>query len=151
MSDLTFRVNGVSESPTKFVAHARSFSIVVDEPPTLGGTDQGANPVEYLLASYAGCLNVMGHLIAGELGFKLDSLEIEIAGTLNSDRLFGTSFTERAGYKNILVIIKPTVAGVSPELLTKWVQQVEDRCPINDNLQNVTPVELRVISSRRSA
>jgi uncharacterized OsmC-like protein len=126
MSDLNFSIKGVSENPTKFVAEARSFKIIVDEPLTLGGTDHGANPVEYLLASYAGCLNVMGHLIADELGFQLDKLEIEINGNLNPDRLFGKSFTERA------------------ELLKSWIEAVENRCPINDNLGSITPIEIEV-------
>lgn len=146
MSDLDFSIKGVSENPTKFVAEARNFQIVIDEPPALGGTDHGANPVEYLLASYAGCLNVMGHLIASELDFKLDKLEIEVKGNLNPDRLFGKSFTERAGFKNIQVSLKP-FADVSPELLGKWIQEVENRCPINDNLLNKTPIELEVLKN----
>ena len=113
MSDLNFSIKGVSGNPTKFVAEARSFKIVIDEPTALGGTDHGANPVEYLLASYAGCLNVMGHLIAGELWFKLDKLEIEVNGYLNPDRLFGKSFAERAGFKKIQVTLKP-YAEVAP-------------------------------------
>jgi len=144
MTDLNFAIKGISENPTKFVAEARNFKIVIDEPPTLGGTDHGANPVEYLLASYAGCLNVMGHLIAGELGFKLDKLEIEMNGNLNPERLFGKSFNERAGFKNIQVKLKP-FAAVTPELLEKWVQEVENRCPVNDNLLNKTPIEVEVL------
>ena len=146
MADLNFSIKGVSENPTKFVAEARNFKIIIDEPPTLGGTDHGANPVEYLLASYAGCLNVMGHLIAGELGFKLDKLEIEINGDLNPARLFGTSFDERAGFKNIQVTVKP-FADVSSELLQKWIETVESRCPINDNLRAITPVEITVLNN----
>ena len=144
MSDLKFSIKGTSENPTKFVAEARNFKIIVDEPPTLGGTDHGANPVEYLLASYAGCLNVMGHLIAGELGFKLDKLEIEINGDLNPERLFGSSFNDRAGFKKINITLKP-YGDATPELLDKWVQAIENRCPVNDNLQNLTPVDIEVL------
>ena len=146
MADLNFSIKGTSENPTKFVAEARSFKIVIDEPQTLGGTNHGANPVEYLLASYAGCLNVMGHLIADELGFKLDKLEIEVNGNLNPDRLFGKSFTERAGFKNIQVMLKP-YAEVTPELLKSWIKIVKNRCPINDNLQNLTSIEIEVLKN----
>jgi uncharacterized OsmC-like protein len=144
MSDLNFIVKGVSENPTKFVAEARTFRLVIDEPPALGGTDEGANPVEYLLASYAGCLNVMGHLLAEELGFKLDKLEIEVTGDINPDRLFGKSFEERAGFKKIQVTLKPS-ANVSPEVLREWTRAVENRCPVNDNLRNITPTEVVVL------
>lgn len=144
MPDLKISIKGTSENPTKFVAEARNFKIVVDEPPTLGGTDHGANPVEYLLASYAGCLNVMGHLIADELGFTLNKLEIEINGDLNPDRLFGKSYTERAGFKKIQVTLTP-YAAASPELLKKWINEIENRCPINDNLVSITPIHIDVL------
>jgi uncharacterized OsmC-like protein len=143
MSELNISIKGSSENPTKFVAEARNFKIVIDEPPTLGGTDHGANPVEYLLASYAGCLNVMGHMVAGELGFQLEKLEIAVEGNLNPARLFGKSFTDRAGFKDIRVSLKP-FADAAPELLEKWIQVVEDRCPINDNLQNITSTKIQV-------
>ena len=145
MSDLNFSVKGVSGNPTKFIAEARGFKLVIDEPPALGGTDEGANPVEYLLASYAGCLNVMGHLVAEELGFKLDKLEIEVTGDINPDRLFGKSFEERAGFKKILVTLKP-YANVTPEVLKNWTEAVENRCPINDNLRNTTPTKIEVLT-----
>ena len=143
MADLNFSIKGVSENPTKFLAEARNFQIIVDEPPSLGGTDHGANPVEYLLASYAGCLNVMGHLIAGELGFTLDKLEIEVSGNLNPERLFGTSFAQRAGFKEIEIKLKP-YTNAKVELLNKWLEEVENRCPVNDNLRDKTPVSIRI-------
>lgn len=141
MSDLNFYVKGVSETPTKFIAEARNFQIIVDEPPTLGGADHGPNPVEYLLASYAGCLNVMGHLIAQELGFSIDKLEIEVSGNLNPARLFGTSFTERAGFKQIEIKLKPQT-NADRNLLEKWLEEVENRCPVNDNLSQPTPIAI---------
>ncbi len=141
MSDLIFSVEGQAESQTRLNAKARQFSIVIDEPPTLGGHDLGANPVEYLLASYAGCVNVMAYLIANELNIKLDKLTIKVDGNLNPNRLFGKSFDDRAGFKQINLSLQP-VTNASPEQLAKWIQEIERRCPINDNLTNPTPVAL---------
>ena len=94
MADSRFRVKAHSESPTKTIVKARQFEIVVDEPAELGGTDLGANPVEYVLAAFAGCLNVMAHVIAKELNFELRGVEIDLYGDLNPARLFGMSFDE---------------------------------------------------------
>jgi uncharacterized OsmC-like protein len=66
MSDLKISIEGEAQSAARFSANARQFNIVIDEPPQLGGEDLGANPVEYLLASYAGCINVVAHLTARE-------------------------------------------------------------------------------------
>lgn len=144
MSDLVFTVKGSSERATKFVANARNFQLIVDEPPTLGGKDEGANPVEFLLTGYAGCLNVMGHLIASELGFTLEKLDIDVSGNINPARLFGQSFDERAGFKTIEVVLKP-YADVEKELLDKWIEIVESRCPVNDNLLNTTPIAVKIL------
>jgi uncharacterized OsmC-like protein len=35
--------------------HASSHIFTIDEPESLGGTDNGANPVEHLLASLGAC------------------------------------------------------------------------------------------------
>ncbi len=51
---MTFKVAGRSEAPARIAVQARQFKLVVDEPPALGGEDQGANPVEYILAGFAG-------------------------------------------------------------------------------------------------
>lgn len=143
MSDLIFSVEGQAESQTRLNAKARQFSIVIDEPPTLGGHDLGANPVEYLLASYAGCVNVMAYLIANELNIKLEKLTIKVDGNLNPNRLFGKAFDDRAGFKQINLSLQP-VTSASPDQLAQWIQEIERRCPINDNLTNPTPVALRL-------
>ncbi len=92
MADLNFRVRAHSENPTKTIVKARGFEMIIDEPADLGGTNAGANPVEYELAAFCGCINVMAHIVAGEMGFELKGVNINIVGNLNPDRLFGKSF-----------------------------------------------------------
>lgn len=141
MSDLKFKIKARSTSPARTIVKARNFEIIVDEPKEMGGSNTAANPVEYVLAAFAGCLNVMGHLIAGEMGFELRSLEIDIAGDLNPAKLFGQSDEDRAGYKNIVVMMKPD-CDVDEATLEKWLHIVEQRCPVSDNIQNSTPVQV---------
>jgi uncharacterized OsmC-like protein len=143
MADSRFRVKAYSENPTKTIVKARQFEIVVDEPAELGGADHGANPVEYVLAAFAGCLNVMAHVVAKELNFELRGVEIDIYGDINPARLFGMSFDDRAGYKQIVVTLKPDT-DADAATLTKWAEKIEDRCPVSDNLQNPTPVKIEV-------
>lgn len=141
MSELKFSARARSESPAKTIVEARGFKIIIDEPDSLGGTDHGANPVEYVLGALAGCLNVVGHLIAKELDFTLRGLELELEGDLNPDKLFGSSSENRAGYSEVRVKITPD-ADASQETLTKWLSIVKDRCPVSDNLTNATPVSI---------
>lgn len=144
MSDLTFKIEGTAKNPTKFTANARQFNLTLDEPPELGGSDDGANPVEYLLAGYAGCLNVVAHLTARELGIKLEKLKIEIQGNLNPARFLGESNDERAGFKNIDVKFSP-VTDAAPELIEEWISIIKNRCPVNDNLANPTPLSFNIV------
>ncbi|MFA8450103.1 MAG: OsmC family protein [Bacteroidales bacterium] len=143
MADLKFRIKAESENATKTVVKARNFEIIVDEPAELGGKDEGANPVEYLLAAFAGCLNVMAHVVAKEMDFELRGVKINLAGELNPARLFGQSNEDRAGYKGIEVKIVAD-CDADDETLNKWLEAIEDRCPVSDNIKNITPVEISV-------
>ncbi|MCK9410938.1 MAG: OsmC family protein [Prolixibacteraceae bacterium] len=143
MGLLNFSIKGGNENPTKFVANARNFKVIVDEPAALGGTDHGPNPVEYLLAGYAGCLNVVAHLVAKELGIEIKKLAIEVDGDLNPAKFLGQSNDDRAGFQSINVSIN--IDTDADQLsIDKWLKEVENRCPINDNLRNTTPVNVKV-------
>ncbi len=143
MADLTFKVSAKSENATKTVVATRGFQMIVDEPESLGGTDQGATPVEYMLAALAGCLNVVGHLVAREMGFQLRGLELALEGNLNPAKFAGKSELERAGYKEIRVELRPET-DADQETLNQWLEIVEARCPVSDNFSNATPVRISV-------
>lgn len=141
--DVKFSISARSETPSRVVVRARNFTMYVDEPPQLGGEDKGANPVEYLLAALAGCINVVGHLVAKEMNIKLNELSVDIEGILNPARFQGKSFEERAGYKQISVNIK-VKSDASQDLLKKWLESVKDRCPVSDNIENPTPLKFNL-------
>lgn len=143
MEDLIFSISGNSVTPTRFEGKVRQFSIAVDEPENFGGKDSAPTPVEYILAGYAGCLNVVVNLIAKEMNIAIQYLEINITGNINPEKLLGISDKERAGFKslNIQLDIK---SDASKEMLQKLLNQVNERCPVNDNLANTTPVNYSI-------
>ncbi len=141
MSNLTFGVTAKSENNTKTEVVTRGFVMTIDEPENLGGTNSGANPVEYMLAALSGCLNVVGHLIAGEMGFKLNGMELKLEGDLDPAKFLGKSMDGRAGYNEVRVTIKPNT-NASKDTLDKWLKAVEDRCPVSDNISNTTPLHI---------
>jgi uncharacterized OsmC-like protein len=141
MPNMQVKVKATKENPTKTVVKARNFEMIIDEPANLGGTDHGANPVEYVLAALSGCLNVVGHVVAKEMGFEIKSLEIELDGELNPARFMGKSDEERAGFQAINVKMKPET-DADESTLKSWIEKVESRCPVSDNLANPTPVKI---------
>lgn len=141
MSKLVSTVEAYSENPTKTIVKARNFQMVIDEPANIGGTDEGPTPVEFVLGALSGCLNVVGHVIAKEMGFELKGITFELEGELDPSKFTGKETTERAGFQQIQVKVKPD-AEADPETLSKWLKAVEERCPVSDNLINTTPVTI---------
>jgi uncharacterized OsmC-like protein len=138
---MTFKIKAETTHPTKTEVSCGKFKFIIDEPQELGGTDQGPNPVEYILGALSGCLNVVGNMIAQEMGFEIKGLEIDIEGDLNPACLMGMPGGKRAGYTQIRATLRPNT-DASPETLETWLKKVEARCPVSDNLSNVTPVKV---------
>lgn len=122
------------EKPMKMVVKSGDFEIVVDK---TGG--EAPSPIEYLLVSLAGCVNIVGEIIAKEMNIKIEDLRIEVAGVFNPSKLM-TGMGERAGYKEIS--LKVYVKSDAPDdILKLWLERVMGRCPIGDNLEAPTPIK----------
>jgi uncharacterized OsmC-like protein len=147
MSDIQFKVQGTSLSDTKLRTQARQFEIDVDEPQGLGGKDEAANPVEYILVGLAGCINVVAHTVAKEIDIKIDALKIDVSGGLNPNKFLGVSETERAGFKGIEVNLN-FQSNANPTELKLWLAEINKRCPVKDNLFSTTPVNLSIKSNQ---
>ncbi|MCF6241145.1 MAG: OsmC family protein [Bacteroidales bacterium] len=147
MGDLIFKIEAQSESATKTRVKARNFELIIDEPESLGGTDKGANPVEYLLASYAGCLSVVAHITAQEKGIVLNDLQINISGNINPERFLGKSKKERAGFKKINVEITLN-SDISNNEKIEWINEIIERCPVGDNLKNASQVSINIVQNK---
>lgn len=143
MAFMNFKITSESENPTKTIVKARNFQMSIDEPESLGGTDEGANPVEFLLAALAGCLNVVGHLVAKEMNFEIKKMKIDIDGDLNPAKFLGNPSEDRTGYVQINVSMS-LETDADEEILKKWLETVEKRCPVSDNLSNPTPIKFNI-------
>ncbi|MDZ7777715.1 MAG: OsmC family protein [Bacteroidales bacterium] len=96
------------------------------------------------MGALSGCLTVVGHMVAKEMGFTLNGMDMEMKGSLNPARFMGQSNEERAGFREIEVQIHAD-ADADEETLKKWVAAIEDRCPVSDNLLHETPVKIAAI------
>jgi len=123
--------------PTKMVVRSGSFEIVTDK---LGG--EAPSPIEYVLVALAGCFNVVGEIIAREMGISIDNLRVEVSGVFNASKLM-TGVGERAGYKEISVKVA-VKSDADAETLRSWLERVRERCPVEDNLANQTPVRAQL-------
>lgn len=138
-------ITGESENPTKINLQAGKFKMIIDEPKMMGGTDEGPSPIQALLMSLAGCLNVTGHEIARQEGLKLKGMKIRIEGVMNPCTFIGCSFEERAGFQNIQVKVDADFDGATEEQKKYWLEETERRCPVTDNIKADTTINVSIV------
>ena len=143
MAEIVISVDAVSRSKTRAEVSARDLVFNVDEPERLGGSNTGPNPTELVLGALAGCFNVLGHMVAKEMGFEITSLKMHLAGTLDPLSYLGKKPTVRPGYKEIVVGMDVETSA-TPEQLEEWARAVEARCPVSDNIEHDTPVKIDI-------
>jgi putative redox protein len=121
---------------------AGSHTVVIDQPMATGGTDAGPTPLDYQLITLGGCLAAIGRIIANQRQLPIRGMKITVEGELDTDRLLGKTTQARAGFS----AIKATVdidANLSREEKDRLLREIDERCPISDNLQN--PASIQVV------
>jgi uncharacterized OsmC-like protein len=127
----------------KIESRVRQHVIVTDQPPAGGGTDTGPTPPEYLLISLAGCIVTLGQIIAKQERLPIRNIEVDIEGNIDTDVLMGKNTDERPGFLSIHVHVKID-ADMSQEEKEALLHKIDSRCPISDNIINLTPIEFVV-------
>ncbi|MBO0995368.1 OsmC family protein [Bacillus sp. SD088] len=120
---------GKWESGVKTSIQIRDFdSFVIDEPTSLGGTDEGANPVEFVLAGLSGCTSVMIALIAKEQNFSFDGVDFKNIGEIDLQGLKGVAGVSPHFQSVTFDVIVKT--NENDERLQALKKEVEKRCPV---------------------
>jgi len=145
--ELKVRVRGQSENATRMNLSVGKFNMVIDEPLNFGGTDAGPSPIQVLLMSLAGCINVTGHLVARQKGLQLNGMKMTIEGVMNPSAFYGTSFEVRAGFQQITVAVDADMNGAGKKEIEDWLKETENRCPVTDNIKTVTNVSVFIKDS----
>lgn len=146
--EMKVSIRGESQNPTRMNLRSGKFSLTIDEPRQMGGTDEGPSPVQVLLMALAGCLNVTGHEVAKQKGLVLHGMKIRIDGVMNPCKFLGCSFEERAGFQKIAVEIEPDFEGADLKQVDEWLRETESRCPVTDNIRADTSVDVRLGNSQ---
>jgi uncharacterized OsmC-like protein len=93
----------------------RRFSIDIDEPSELGGTNQFANPQEHLLAALNACMTV-GYVAQCALrGITLERLEIETDGEIDLRGFLGLNPGVAQGYETLRYVVRIKGSGTEAE------------------------------------
>ena len=84
----------------------RRFSIDIDEPFELGGTDRFANPQEHLLAALNACMTVGYVAQCAVRGITLERLEIETDGEIDLRGFLGLDPSVPPGYESLRYTVR---------------------------------------------
>jgi uncharacterized OsmC-like protein len=79
----------------------KDWTIKVDEPLEIGGTNQYANPQEYLLAAMNACMMVGYVAVSSLLGVELESVRIETQGEIDLRGFLGVDKKVAPGYETL--------------------------------------------------
>lgn len=79
----------------------KNYTIRIDEPLELGGTNQHANPQEYLLSALNACMMVGYAAVCALEGIELESLRIESKGDIDLRGFLGIDASVAPGYESL--------------------------------------------------
>jgi putative redox protein len=125
----------------------RQFSLTIDEPPNLGGSDTGPNPVELVLAALATCQEITYRAYATALGIPLEGVSVKLEGALDLRGFFAVKDRVRAGFNDVrgTVHLQSTASLAD---LAKLKEVVDAHCPVLDILRAPVPVDLKLETQR---
>jgi uncharacterized OsmC-like protein len=115
--------------PTKVAITDTKWTLQLDEPVEDGGSNSGANPMQYFTASLAGCQNEQAQVVAEELSLSIEQININIEIDLDLSGFMGMSDHSKGSYKSVR--LDAVVTGdATDEEVKRMGEKVDARCPI---------------------
>ena len=115
--------------------------VIIDQPAPAGGTDAGPTPLDVQLMALGGCITAIGRIIANQRKLAVRGIEVTVEGEIDTDGLLGKPSDKRVGFTAITARVKID-ADMSSAEKEKFLHDIDARCPISENLQNATPVNV---------
>jgi len=132
------KAHGKMEHHAKALVKVRDFDpVVVDEPPVRGGTDAGPSPLEYMLISWSGCLNVSTSRMAEKIRFEYEDLEVFAEGEIDTRGRKGLADVP-VGYQRAHAVIRIKTEE-SEKRIQRLAELVARYCPVDTMMQLAVP------------
>lgn len=116
-------------------AQIRTFTIAMDEPSALGGSDTAPNMVEVVLGAYGCCLTTGYVMNAALRGIELEGIDIELAGDLDLNGFFGLNAEVWPGYTDVRARVRLTAPHATTEQLQALHAIVTKTSPVGSILE----------------
>ncbi len=119
----------------------RNFSVIMDEPPSLGGKDKGMNPVEGILCALGSCQCIVGAAFAKQFDIELKGIWAEIEGDLDPDGFLKGTPGVPIGFKEVRIHLH-IKADIDDEKKMAFAKFIGERCPVGQTMSLPTTVKL---------
>ena len=116
-------------------AQIRTFTIQMDEPSGLGGSDTAPNMVEMILGAYGCCLTTGYVMNAALRGIELEGVDIDVEGDLDLNGFFGLSAEAWPGYTDVRARVHLTAPNATAEQLQALHALVTRTSPVGSILE----------------
>ncbi|MFA5677069.1 MAG: OsmC family protein [Pseudomonas sp.] len=133
MSLRTMRVQGQMEQGFAVTMQCGSHTLVMDQPRAAAGTDAGPTPLDVVLAALGGCFGTIGRFLAHQRKIELRGMRFDIEADYDPNGLLGRNLDVRPGFQAIRLGVDID-ADLTTEQKQEFLQEVERRCPLADNL-----------------
>jgi len=121
-------------------AQIRSFTVPMDEPGALGGSDTAPNMVEMVLGAYGCCLTTGYVMNAALQGIELEEVAIAVEGDLDLQGFFGLAAEVSPGYSAVRARVRLRAPQATREQLEALHAQVTATSPVGCILSRPVPV-----------
>jgi uncharacterized OsmC-like protein len=125
------------------MAREKPFTLEMDEPPVLLGSDSAVNPVEAALSALAGCLTTTFVFQAAEQGVRIDRLESRIEGDVDLHGALGLDETVPTRLDKIRVSLN-VKADASREKIRELVELAKKRSVVFDTINRGLPISVEL-------
>jgi uncharacterized OsmC-like protein len=115
----------------------------LDEPEVLLGTNQGSNPVEYLLVALSGCMTTTIVAYASAQKIPLRGVESRFEGDIDLRGFLNISQEVPVGYQEIRVYFKID-ADITDEQKAELVRMGEKYSPVAKTIKSQTPLTVQL-------
>ena len=124
--------------------HRTKFTFDTDHPEIFASEDNGATPVELILAGLAGCLTAGVATVAQNREIQLRSVAATLEGSMDLRGILGIDPDVRTGFDSIKVTYKID-ADATPDEIKALVAQSQKRSAVYDIITNPTVVNVEVV------
>ena len=140
----TISAQGVLGAGFAVEVQCGSHRVVMDQPAHAAGQDLGPTPLELILAALAGCFGTIGRLLAHQRKIELRGMRFEVQADYDPAGLLGRDTTVRSGFQALRLLVEID-ADLSAEDKQAFLQEIERRCPLADNLTHGTQLHSQLV------